>query len=165
MRGSTRFYQCRWRGCLRTFADSSNVRRHENVHLSLKSFVCPVADCRKAFTRKAAAQMHIDTAHSGEGGDDMGARIGGDELLVLLHGVRDLQDAMDIAEKLRRVAAEPIPTAAGPITITLSIGVTVARPGERTDALMARADDAMYQAKNSGRNQVVAFAEPVAAGA
>lgn len=97
--------------------------------------------------------------------DDMGARIGGDELLVLLHGVRDLQDAMDIAEKLRRAAAEPIPTAAGPITITLSIGVTVAHPGERTDALMARADDAMYQAKNSGRNQVVAFAEPVAAGA
>ena len=68
MRGSTRVYQCRWRGCLRTFADSSNVRRHENVHLGLKSFVCPVADCRKAFTRKASVQMHIDTAHSGEGG-------------------------------------------------------------------------------------------------
>ena len=97
--------------------------------------------------------------------DDMGARIGGDELLVLLHGVRDLKDAMDIAEKLRRAAAEPIPTPAGPITITLSIGVTLARSGERTDALMARADDAMYQAKNSGRNQVVAFEEPVAAGA
>jgi diguanylate cyclase (GGDEF)-like protein/PAS domain S-box-containing protein len=97
--------------------------------------------------------------------DDMGARIGGDELLVLLHGVRDLKDAMDIAEKLRRAAAEPIPTPAGPITITLSIGVTIARPDERTDALMARADDAMYQAKNRGRNQVVALEEPVAAGA
>ena len=68
MRGSTRVYQCRWRGCLRTFADSSNVRRHENVHLGLKSFVCPVADCRKAFTRKASVQMHIDTAHSGDMG-------------------------------------------------------------------------------------------------
>jgi len=96
--------------------------------------------------------------------DDMGARIGGDELLVLLPGVRDLQDAMDIAEKLRRAAAEPIPTPAGPIAITISIGVTLARPEERTDALMARADDAMYQAKNHGRNRVVAFEEPVAAG-
>ena len=76
MRGSTRVYQCRWRGCLRTFADSSNVRRHENVHLGLKSFVCPVADCRKAFTRKAAAQIHIDTAHSGDGGADMVADAG-----------------------------------------------------------------------------------------
>jgi diguanylate cyclase (GGDEF)-like protein/PAS domain S-box-containing protein len=92
--------------------------------------------------------------------DDMGARIGGDELLVLLRGVRDLQDAMDVAEKLRRAAAEPIPTPAGPITITISIGVTLARPEERTDALMARADDAMYQAKNHGRNQVVALVEP-----
>ena len=95
--------------------------------------------------------------------DDMGARIGGDELLVLLHGVRDLQDAMDIAEILRSRAAEPIPTPAGPITITISIGVTLAQPDERTDALMARADDAMYQAKNRGRNQVVAIEEPVAA--
>ena len=94
--------------------------------------------------------------------DDMGARIGGDELLVLLHGVRDLRDAMEIAEKLRRAAAEPIPTAEGPISITISIGVTLAHPDERTDALMARADDAMYQAKSRGRNQVVAFHDAVA---
>ncbi len=89
--------------------------------------------------------------------DDMGARLGGDELLVLLYGVRDLSDARDVAEKLRRRAAEPIPTAAGPISITLSIGVTIAHPDEGTDALMARADDAMYQAKKCGRNQVVAI--------
>jgi diguanylate cyclase (GGDEF)-like protein/PAS domain S-box-containing protein len=96
--------------------------------------------------------------------DDLGARIGGDELLILLHGVRGLQDAVDVAEKLRRSAAEPIPTAAGPITITLSIGVTLAGPDENTDALIARADDAMYEAKKQGRNQVVAFEKPVATG-
>ena len=95
--------------------------------------------------------------------DDMGARIGGDELLVLLNGVHDLQDAVNVAEVLRRCAAEPIPTPAGPITITLSIGVTLAHPDEGTDALIARADDAMYQAKNRGRNQVVAIEDPVAA--
>lgn len=96
--------------------------------------------------------------------DDMGARIGGDELLILLHGVRGLQDAVDVAEKLRRSAAEPIPTADGPISITLSIGVTLAGPDESTDALIARADDAMYEAKKQGRNQVVAFEQPVATG-
>jgi diguanylate cyclase (GGDEF)-like protein len=88
-------------------------------------------------------------------GDDLAARIGGDELLVVLHGVRDLDDAVAVAEKLRRRAAEPIHTAVGPITVTLSIGVTLARPSENTDALLARADAAMYQAKNGGRNQVV----------
>lgn len=88
-------------------------------------------------------------------GDDLAARIGGDELLVVLHGVRDLDDAVAVAEKLRCRTAEPIHTAAGPITVTLSIGVTLARPSENTDALLARADAAMYQAKNGGRNQVV----------
>ena len=88
-------------------------------------------------------------------GDDLAARIGGDELLVVLHGVRDLDDAVAVAEKLRRRTAEPIHTAAGPISVTLSIGVTLAHPSESTDALLARADAAMYQAKNGGRNQVV----------
>jgi GGDEF domain-containing protein len=75
-----------------------------------------------------------------------------------VHGVRGIEEAMNVAEMLWRRAAEPIPTAAGPIAIALSIGVTIANPNESTDALLARADDAMCQAKNRGRNQVVAIA-------
>jgi len=97
--------------------------------------------------------------------DDLGARLGGDELMVFLHGVRDLEDASAIAEKLRSRAAEPIQTATGPVSVTLSIGVTLAHRDESTDALIARADDAMYQAKKSGRNQVVAFNNAVATAA
>jgi diguanylate cyclase (GGDEF)-like protein/PAS domain S-box-containing protein len=89
--------------------------------------------------------------------DDLGARIGGDELLVILHGVRDLDDALTVAEKLRSRAAEPIHTAVGPVTATVSIGVTLARPSESTDAVIVRADKAMYAAKNSGRNRVVSL--------
>lgn len=95
--------------------------------------------------------------------DDMAARIGGDELLVILHGVRSLTDAVTIADKLRKQAAEPIATTAGDVSVTLSIGVTLARPGEATDVLIARADDAMYAAKNGGRDQVVALEPPAAA--
>jgi diguanylate cyclase (GGDEF)-like protein/PAS domain S-box-containing protein len=91
--------------------------------------------------------------------DDLGARIGGDELMVVLHGVRDLDDACRVAEKLRRLAAEPILTSAGTVGVTLSIGVTLARPGEPTDAMIARADDAMYHAKHDGRNQAVAITD------
>jgi diguanylate cyclase (GGDEF)-like protein/PAS domain S-box-containing protein len=89
--------------------------------------------------------------------DDLAARIGGDELLVVLHGVRGMEDALTIAEKLRNAAAQPITTPSGPVSTTLSIGVTLAHPDETTDALVARADTAMYRAKQSGRNRVVAF--------
>jgi len=87
--------------------------------------------------------------------DDLGARVGGDELLAVLHGVQNLQNAVAIAEKLRLSAAEPIPIPGGTIRTTVSIGVTLARPGEKTEALIARADDAMYRAKEHGRNQVI----------
>jgi PleD family two-component response regulator len=44
----------------------------------------------------------------------------------------------------------------------LSIGVTLAHPDETTDALVARADAAMYRAKQSGRNRVVPFSSELA---
>jgi diguanylate cyclase (GGDEF)-like protein/PAS domain S-box-containing protein len=90
---------------------------------------------------------------------DMAARIGGDELMVMLQGVRSLGDAVTIAEKLRRTVAQPIPTSAGDLSITLSIGVTMVEPGESPDAIISRADRAMYRAKQTGRNRVLAFNE------
>lgn len=89
--------------------------------------------------------------------DDIGARVGGDELLVVLHGVRDLANAETIAEKLRQSAAEPITVPGGTVRATMSIGVTLARPGEKTEALIARADHAMYRAKETGRDQVISL--------
>lgn len=90
--------------------------------------------------------------------DDLGARIGGDELMMVLDGVRDAETARQVGEKLRQLAAEPIQTPAGAIGITLSIGVTLAGQGENTDAIIARADDAMYRAKRQGGNQVMGMA-------
>jgi diguanylate cyclase (GGDEF)-like protein/PAS domain S-box-containing protein len=91
--------------------------------------------------------------------DDLGARVGGDELLVVLHGVQDLDNAVAIAEKLRLSAAQPIPIAGGTVHATVSIGVTLARPNEPTSGLVARADEAMYRAKACGRNHVVVIGE------
>jgi len=89
--------------------------------------------------------------------DDLAARVGGDELLVVLHGVQNMDNAVALAEKLRAAATEPIPTAKGPVVATLSIGVTLAHPDESTDTLVARADAAMYRAKHKGRNRVIPF--------
>ena len=91
--------------------------------------------------------------------DDFAARIGGDELLVVLTGVHSLDEAVTIAEKIRSAASEPVAFERGMrITPSLSIGVTLAHPGETTDTLLERADNAMYEAKRSGRDQVIAIA-------
>ena len=86
---------------------------------------------------------------------DLAGRLGGDEMVVVLDSVPDLNAAAVIAQKIRGAIAEPITTAELHASITASIGVTVARPEEGMDALMARADIAMYKAKQAGRNQVI----------
>jgi diguanylate cyclase (GGDEF)-like protein/PAS domain S-box-containing protein len=88
---------------------------------------------------------------------DLVARLGGDELLVVLDGVHDLDEAKRVAEKLRRQVAEPIAFGDQRLAATVSVGVTVARPVEHVDVVIARADAALYEAKHSGRDQVIAF--------
>jgi diguanylate cyclase (GGDEF)-like protein/PAS domain S-box-containing protein len=88
---------------------------------------------------------------------DLIARLGGDELLVVLDGVHDLEEAVRVAEKLRRRIADPVLFGNDTINATVSVGVTIAHPAETEDSVIARADAALYEAKHSGRDQVVAF--------
>ncbi len=88
---------------------------------------------------------------------DLVARIGGDELLVVLDGVHDIGEATSIAEKLRLAAMLPVEIPEGTVSTTMSIGVTLALPGESLDEVIARADAAMYRAKSAGRDQVFAI--------
>ncbi|OBF14308.1 diguanylate cyclase [Mycobacterium sp. ACS4054] len=87
-------------------------------------------------------------------GDTVG-RTGGDEILVLLPGVRSIDELARIAEKIRCRAAEPIHVSGKTFSATLSIGATLAVRGDTVDAVTARADAAMYQAKFGDRNTVV----------
>ncbi len=88
-------------------------------------------------------------------GDTVG-RTGGDEILVLLPGVRSIDELAHIAEKIRCRAAEPIHVSGETLSATLSIGATLALPGDSEDTITARADAAMYRAKLGDRNTVVA---------
>lgn len=88
---------------------------------------------------------------------DVAGRMGGDEVLVMLTGIHSLDEAAAIAEKVRESASDSIAVANGHVTATLSIGVTLLRAGESVDDVVARADRAMYEAKQSGRDRVVAF--------
>lgn len=88
-------------------------------------------------------------------GDTVG-RTGGDEILVLLPGVGSIDEVTQIAEKIRCRAAEPIGVSGeAPLRATLSIGATLALPGDSVDTITARADAAMYRAKLGDRNTVV----------
>jgi diguanylate cyclase (GGDEF)-like protein/PAS domain S-box-containing protein len=89
---------------------------------------------------------------------DVVARVGGDELVVILAGVHDLDEAVSIAEKIRTAVRAPIPILDGTLNVTVSIGVTTAKPGETVDVVIARADAAMYKAKGLGRDRVLPIA-------
>ena len=82
-------------------------------------------------------------------------RIGGEEFLALLPGA-SMEQAAAVAERMRAgVAAEAVPTGAGPLALTVSIGVaTLAGADDTVESLIDRADRALYAAKNGGRNAV-----------
>jgi two-component system cell cycle response regulator len=89
---------------------------------------------------------------------DFAARYGGEEFAVIMPET-DLEDAIQFAEKIRSmVEAAPVPTSAGEISVTVSIGVaTVPRSKIRTaKGVIQAADKALYRAKRNGRNQVQA---------
>jgi diguanylate cyclase (GGDEF)-like protein/PAS domain S-box-containing protein len=87
--------------------------------------------------------------------NDVVARLGGDEFLVVLDGIEGQPAAAAIADKVRAVCSQPVATPTGTVATTLSVGVVLREAGETSDALIARADRAMYAAKRAGRDQTV----------
>ena len=84
---------------------------------------------------------------------DMVARWGGEEFVIMLRDCL-LEDAVARADTIRRqVADAPFPGAG---TVTVSIGAAQLTANEESAAWLARADNALYQAKRAGRNTVVA---------
>ena len=92
---------------------------------------------------------------------DIPVRHGGEEFLVVMPDTR-IEDAHRIAERIRlHVAGSPFRVAGGAesLDVTISIGVATSLAGEtKVDGLLKRADAAMYEAKRSGRNRVIAKA-------
>jgi diguanylate cyclase (GGDEF)-like protein len=93
---------------------------------------------------------------------DVVGRWGGEEFLITLPDT-DTEGATKVAERLRRLLQNTPQPPAG--QVTASLGVATCEPGDDLRVLTARADAAMYEAKQQGRNRVVvaqrsAFAEP-----
>jgi diguanylate cyclase (GGDEF)-like protein len=77
-------------------------------------------------------------------GGDLLARLGGEEFGLLLR-TRDATTALDVTERLRCLVSGGW---------TCSAGIAVAQPGEDAEAVVARADRALYEAKARGRDRI-----------
>lgn len=97
---------------------------------------------------------------------DLVGRLGGEEFGILLPGA-SASSAMHFAERFRRqVAEEPAITGNGPIAFSISIGVAEFDDDDVVaDAILARADAALYQAKEGGRNAVALYEADAGEGA
>ena len=85
-------------------------------------------------------------------------RLGGEEFLIVLPGI-GLQAGQEVAERLREAVEQARPT---DIPITISLGVSAARGAQVDyDTLFKAADEALYEAKRTGRNRVVGAPEPL----
>jgi diguanylate cyclase len=87
---------------------------------------------------------------------DVVSRYGGDEFAILLPRI-DLQTGMKIADRLRLEVTKTnfgLASADEEASVTLSVGVALARKGDNPESIIERADEALYTSKRGGRNQV-----------
>jgi diguanylate cyclase len=96
-------------------------------------------------------------------GQDFTARYGGEEFAVVLPNTA-LRQALTVADHIRRavMSKELKKKSTGEILgrVTISVGVSMLKPGEDTDSLIERADACLYAAKRAGRNRVICEADP-----
>jgi len=102
----------------------------------------------------AVLQSVVERGHKALRAYDAIGRIGGEEFLIVMPGVGP-RDTEIVLERLRKaISDQPVTTQGQDVSVTVSIGGSVCQ-GETMDELLNLADDALYKAKNQGRNQVV----------
>jgi cyclic di-GMP phosphodiesterase Gmr len=84
------------------------------------------------------------------GPDDVVARLGGDEFVLLAPGATPAA-LQELASRVDLDMRVPVQTSVGPLSVAVSVGSAVGRPGEDPDELMARADRDMYGSKTRRR--------------
>lgn len=88
------------------------------------------------------------------------ARVGGDEFLLLLDTIGNIQDPAMVAGRILSMLSEPFTIGGNEVFVTASMGIAVYPfDGNNIDTLLINADVAMYQAKNHGRNSYQYYSE------
>jgi diguanylate cyclase (GGDEF)-like protein/PAS domain S-box-containing protein len=111
-------------------------------HLVGDEFLCAIADRIKTCLR------HTDVA----------ARLGGDEFTILLEGLQDVSDALDVAGRIQQVLSLPFSLSGQEVFTTASIGIALSTiTYNRPEDLLRDADTAMYRAKSLGKARCEIF--------
>lgn len=85
---------------------------------------------------------------------DIVARLGGDEFCVFVRNIKEPEAYRTLAEKLLNTVAQPVKIEGSLVTVTMSVGVVaVDETGETLEAILQKADMAMYHAKRHGKNK------------
>jgi diguanylate cyclase (GGDEF)-like protein/PAS domain S-box-containing protein len=95
--------------------------------------------------------------------EDIVVRMGGDEFIVILQGVRNTDLIHQLASRINEALSAPVIVDGRPLVATVSIGVSLfPRDGQDMGELLRHSDTAMYQAKDRGRNNFQLFSPVMA---
>jgi len=148
----------------RTFEDEAHqaLQRGEHVLIlaDLDNFK-RLNDTHGHAAGDAALRLFSDLLMETVRADDLVGRFGGEEILVLLKD-SDRDAAEGVLQRVRSGLAAAVERSGLP-RFTSSFGVALASPGNRIDALMSRADQALYVAKDTGRDRWVYAGDPAPA--
>jgi len=85
---------------------------------------------------------------------DVVARYGGEEMIILLRGT-GLQDALTVAEKIRKgVKDHTVKDQQNTYNVAISLGVSMFQPADNMDTIIKKADEGLYRAKQTGKDRV-----------
>lgn len=170
--------ESKYRQQLRTLAETDDLTGIANRREAMAALDRAIADSRRRGEQLAVAVLDIDhfkrvndTYGHGAGDEvirrisriaaaavrssDLIGRIGGEEFLLVLPGA-SVAKAYEVCERLRQHVQEApidLPGQIG-VEVTISTGIARLRHGEDSLSLIERADEALYAAKNEGRDQV-----------
>lgn len=126
-----------------------DLDRFKNVNDSLGHSIGDLL-LREVGRRLASGVRHTDTV----------SRQGGDEFIILLSHIDDINTVSSVADNLLRVVSQPYAIDKHELSVTHSIGISIyPNDGANMEDLMRKADAAMYRAKDLGRNNFQFYAE------